>query len=117
MTGESMTSKDDQLDRRLYGVFLINLCFAGLTLTGWAMLYPIVAGPLRWGTGQPVASHPEPLDYPYCILWVLPLAAVGLAWLLRSEGQRSWAIVVAAAPLVFLTILVACYYLGPGIFG
>ncbi len=113
MGSESTSAKEDQLDRRLYVVSALNACFIGLTLWGWSILYPLVAGPLRWGTGQIVPSHPEALDYPYAVLWILPIIATLSAFLLRREGQRPLAILVAAAPLLFLVILIAVFTVAP----
>ncbi len=112
MSEDFLTFKDDQLDRRLYIIFAVNLLVAGLTLLGWPLLQPIVAGPLQWGTGNYVGSHPELLAYPVVSLWSAPVLAMAIAWILRSEGQRQWAITLASAPLIFLAILTVCYHLG-----
>ena len=112
MSEDFITFKDDQLDRRLYIVFALNLLVAGLTLLGWPLLYPIVGGPLQWGTGNHVGMHPELLAYPVGALWLAPVLAMAVAWILRSEGQRQWAITLASMPLFFLAILIVCYNLG-----
>ncbi len=116
MSDDFITSKDDRLDGRLYAIFAANFLLVGLTFFGWALIYPIVAGPLRWGTGTFIGSHAEPFDYPINVLWAVPIVAMVLAWILRIEGQRSRAITLAAAPLMFLTILVICYHAGFGTF-
>lgn len=113
MGSESTSAKEDQLDRRLYVVSALNACFIGLTLWAWSLLYPLVAAPLRWGTGQIVPSHPDALDYPYAILWGLPMMATLVALVLRREGQRPLAILVAAAPLLFLIVLIVVFNVLP----
>ena len=113
MGSESTSAKEDELDRRLYVVSALNVCFVGLTLSTWSILFPLVAGPLRWGTGQIVPSNPEALDYPYAVLWILPVAATLAAFVLRREGQRPLAVLVAAAPLLFLVILIVVFNVVP----
>lgn len=116
MSEDYITYRDDQLDRRLYAIFAVNLLIAGLALFGWRLIHPVIAEPLRWGTGIFVAANAEPLEYPINMLWAVPIVTIAAAWILRIDGKRARAVTLASAPLIFLTILVICYHAGLGTF-
>lgn len=84
-------------------LFLANTVFAVLILFGWTLVAFVVAEPISWATWVTIGpgAKPEIFTYPYNLLWLLPLAAVGLAWLLVKAGLGRAAVSILLVPVVF----------------
>lgn len=91
----------------------VNLAMAIASLTAWAYVRLSVAQPLSWATSQIVGENPDFLDYPFVLLWALPIFAVLVARSAAKWGAKEMAFGVAMlSPTLFATIM-ALFYLGP----
>ena len=107
------TAAADQTARRISAVMLLNVLFSGLILFWWSEIELVLGAPLRWATWSTVTARPELLEYPFVLVWGLPLLGVAAAWLLRVAGSLRPAMWVALFPLAYIGTLVACFYVVP----
>lgn len=91
----------------------LNLLFAAGIVFLWALMSILVAGPMRWATGRGLGTHPELLDYPFVLLWLLPaVGACGARIAHKAEWGRL-AYFLATYPLLNLGLVAGWYYLIP----
>ncbi len=91
----------------------INVGIALVALSSWAVIRLTVAQPLSWATSQIVGENPDFLDYPFVLLWALPILAVLVARGAAKWGAREMALGTAVLPpLLFATVMITFYY-GP----
>lgn len=90
-----------------------NLLFAGCAIFLWALMAFLMAEPIRWATARGVGTHPELLDYPFLLLWVLPVAGACAAWIALKAERLKLAYFLAFYPLLYFGIVAGWYYLAP----
>ena len=91
----------------------VNLAVAVGVLATWSDTPGVFADPLFRVTGETPSNHPHIFEYPAALLWVVPLCAVGAAYLARSLGK----VTLARSASVFPILLAAAsagwlYYSG-----
>ncbi len=92
----------------------INLMFAGGCLFVWSLMSFVVADAMTWATWSFVShSKPEFFDYPFLLLWALPIGGNCLAWALRKAEKDRMAIAVTIFPMFLLSAVVLWYHLAP----
>lgn len=99
--------------RPLIALFIANGLFAAVSIVWWTAISFIVAEPLRWATWQAIGPSPELFDYPFVLLWLLPLGGVGAAWLALRLERRALAYFLALYPMLFIAAVVGWFYLAP----
>jgi len=92
----------------------VNLLFAAACMFWWSVMSLVVADAMSWATWAIVAhSTNDFFQYPFVLLWTLPLTGTALAWLgLKVDNQR-FALAAAAFPPVLLGIILGWYHLAP----
>lgn len=113
MPEHNATNLSSKLDTHLRLMLLANVTFATVVVFGWSYLADTFDGPIQWATWTPIGRNPQLLDYPFVLLWLLPLIGIGVAWLLQSTGARRLAMASSAFPLLYLATLVACFHAAP----
>jgi hypothetical protein len=96
----------------LRAMAVLNLGFSGACLFLWAVVALILAEPISWATLTHLgitASRPALLEYPYMMLWLMPLVATGAASVSEIVGYRKLANVTAVFPLLLFTLTV-CWW-------
>lgn len=101
------------LDRRIRAVAMLNVGFSAAMMWLWSDIPHSLADPVRWATWAPLRPHPGLLEFPFVLLWGLPMAGTALAWLLRQGGSKRLALWVVSFPLLYLGILLACFHVVP----
>lgn len=90
----------------------INIAFAGLNLFLWSVVAIVLADPISWATWSPLGSvnhRPDLFEYPYVLLWGLPLAGSGVAALNNFMGFKRMAKVAALFPISLFAVTV-CWW-------
>ena len=79
----------------------------------WSGLSALIEEPFKWATGMPISLRPALLDYPYLMLWLLPLLSMCCGWLALKAGMPSLSRTVGAFPIFMLAMILGWYYLTP----
>jgi hypothetical protein len=93
-----------------------NVLFAAAILFAWTYVALFVAEPLAWATWMPIHRGyglAGALEYPFVVLWLLPLIGVGAAWVSLKAGQLTLAYACVAVPLVMLLLVLGWFHLAP----
>lgn len=90
-----------------------NLLFAAGCVFLWAMLSLVVEEPIRWATSYGVGSRPDLFDYPFVLLWQMPIGGACAAWVAQKMDRMTLAYILACYPLAYLGLVVGWYYLTP----
>jgi len=90
-------------------LIVVNATFAAASLFWWTMLSLFVAEPIRWATWHGVSPNPDLFEYPFTLLWLMPLACAVAAWVARSVHQQKAAFYLAAFPPVLLGFMAVSY--------
>jgi len=105
-----------RLSRVMIALMGANGVFASLIVFAWTYLALFVAEPLSWATWMPISRGYGPLgvfEYPFVMLWVMPLFGVFGAWISLQSGRKALAYSFVAVPLVMLCLVMGWYYLSP----
>ena len=97
-------------------LMLINMSFALAVLGAWTYVSTYVAEPIAWATWQRVyrtGQLSDMFEYPFSVLWMMPLMFVGLAWSADKLGARSLAWTCCLIPLLINGLIVGWFYLAP----
>lgn len=91
-----------------------NVVFAAANVFYWSSLAMILADPIAWATWSSLGSishRPELGDYPFVLLWTLPLLGSGIAAINHVLGFRRMARVAALFPLSLIGLTICCWTL------
>jgi len=100
-------------DRLVYVPMAINLIFACTCFLWWGTMAVFVAEPLSWATWAPVSAAPDVFEFPFVLMWGLPLAATCLAWLAQKIDTERTAFGFASFPIILIGTMIGWYYLAP----
>ncbi len=94
----------------------VNSIFAVLMISAWTFASLFMAAPIEWATWVRVhrgGSIMELFDYPFVLLWLLPMGGVALAWV--AGQSRKWGAAYASLtlPIAILGFCVGWFYLAP----
>lgn len=93
-----------------------NALFAAGIVFAWTYLALFVAEPLAWATWMPINRGYGLLglvEYPFMMLWIMPLIGVCGAWVCLKSGQKTFAYAFVGVPLVMLALVLGWFYLTP----
>ncbi len=90
-----------------------NLIFAASCVFLWAMLSLVVGEPIRWAPEYGIGSRPQLFDYPFVLLWLLPVISACAAWVAQQIDRMKLAYFLALYPLAYISLIVGWYYLAP----
>ena len=103
-------SKGSRLGKAfLTAMWLCNAVFALANVFFWSSLAVVLADPISWSTWSSMggsARQPELLEYPFVVLWALPLAGSAIAALYSFLGFGRMARVAAMFPLALFAFTV-----------
>ena len=98
----------------LAAMWLCNAAFALANVFFWSTLAIVLADPISWSTWSSVgggARQPELLEYPFVLLWALPLAGSAIAALYSFLGFSQMARAAAMFPLVLFAFTVCWWWI------
>jgi hypothetical protein len=88
---------------------VINLTFAAANIFLWSVVALVLADPIGWATWSSLGSvgrRPDLFEYPYVMLWGLPLLGSGVATLNNFLGFKRAARVAALFPLSLFIVTI-----------
>ena len=93
----------------------LNVAFAAAIVSAWTYLSYFLADPIGWATWAPLSRHGNPglLDYPFMVLWGMPLAGVAIAYCARRLMMHGLITTALILPILTLGIIIGWYYLAP----
>jgi hypothetical protein len=97
-------------------LMLVNAVIAMTVLFAWTAISLYIVEPIAWATWMPVrrgTSFEELFEYPFVLLWLMPLAGVGGAWLGLKFGRRTFALTCLILPIALLGLIFGWYYGAP----
>ena len=96
----------------LFAVGILNSVFAATNIFYWSGAALVLADPISWATASQIGAvghRPDLLEYPYVLLWTMPLAGSAVAMLTQFFGFRRVARVAALFPLALFG-LTLCWW-------
>ena len=97
-------------------MMLVNAVIAMTVLFAWTAISLYIVEPIAWAMWMPVrrgTSFEELFEYPFVLLWLMPLAGVASAWLGLKFGRRAMALTCLMLPVALLGLIFGWYYGAP----
>ncbi|MGE0701546.1 MAG: hypothetical protein AB7O57_20785 [Hyphomicrobiaceae bacterium] len=94
----------------------LNAIFAVGILFAWTYISFFVAEPFSWATWMPVNRGYGllgALEYPFLMLWLLPIVGIFGGWVSLKSGQKTIAYAFVAVPIVMIMLVMGWYYVTP----
>ena len=97
----------------LHTIIGLNIGFGASCILFWPTLSEFLADALQWATWHGVQRRPDLFDYPFVLLWMLPLAGIATAWFAEKSGNVRLARTIASMPIVLLAVVFGWYHFAP----
>ncbi len=113
---EDGTSAPRRMSALLTVLMIANVLFSATILFAWTYVSYFVAEPLSWALWLPVsrgAGFAGVLDYPFILMWMMPLIGAFGGWVGYKGSSRPVAYAFVGIPLVILVLVVGWFYLAP----
>lgn len=113
---EDGTEAPKQASRAMAGLMTVNAVMSSAILFSWTYVSLFVAEPLAWATWMPISRGyglTGFFEYPFVMLWAMPLVGIGGAWVGLKGGRKTLAYAFAAIPPVMMILIVGWYYMTP----
>lgn len=97
-------------------LMLVNISFSLAVLGAWAQVAGVIAEPVAWATWSRIYRTGDVTDifeYPFSLVWMMPILFVGFAWSSEKLGSRSLAWVCCTAPIFINLMILGWFYLAP----
>jgi hypothetical protein len=97
-------------------LMLVNAVIAMTVLFAWTAISLYIVEPIAWATWMPVrrgTSFEELFEYPFMLLWLMPLAGVAGAWVGLKFGRRTFALTCLILPVALLGLIFGWFYGAP----
>lgn len=97
-------------------LMLANAVVAMTVLFAWTAVSLYIVEPIAWATWMPVrrgTNFDDLFEYPFVMLWFLPMAGIAIAWLALKAGRKRIALSGVALPLALLSLIFGWYHLAP----
>ena len=97
-------------------LMLVNSIIAMTVLFAWTAISLYIVEPIAWATWMPVrrgTSFEELFEYPFVMLWLMPMGGVIVAWLALKAGRRSLALTCLVMPIALLGLILGWFYGAP----
>lgn len=98
----SASKREKRSQHFLSTMGVLNVAFAAANIFLWSFVALVVADPIGWATWSSLGSighRPDMFEYPYVLLWALPLLGTGMATINDFLGFKRLANVAAVFPL------------------
>ena len=96
-------------------MLLTNLTYAVAIVASWSTYSSVFADPLVLIAGGAPMAHPSLLEYPYVLMWLMPLSGVAGAYVTHAWEWYSVARLIAAYPILLTAACWAWLYFGAGV--
>lgn len=102
---------------RLVSVLMVvNGALAAMVLVGWTYMSRFAEEPVAWATWHRVyrsGDASEIFDYPYVLLWLMPIAAIAISWLASKANARGLSYASLILPMLLNAMVMGWFYLAP----
>ncbi len=102
--------------RPMLALMIVNAAFACAFAFAWTYVAFFVAEPLSWATWMPITRGYGiygALEYPFVMLWGMPVLGICGAWLSLQAGRKTLAYAFVGVPLAMLALVMGWFYLTP----
>ena len=99
--------------RSLFMLMGVNIGFAVCVQWGWTFVYMLLGEAMSWATWRALGMMPDIFEYPYIMLWLLPMLAVLVARVLAEAGSSRGAHAATLVPLIFFSLIIGLYHILP----
>jgi hypothetical protein len=99
--------------RFLSALIVVNVVFGVGALLWWHWIASFISEPVHWATWHALGPRPSILDYPFLLLWALPLLGVSGSWFADKFGNMRMACGLAFFPVFYLSLIVGWFYFAP----
>jgi hypothetical protein len=89
---------------------LVNIAFATAVLFAWPQVAAYLDAPLSLAADAGIASRPQFDEYPYVLLWSMPVIATLGSWIASRSGQFLFAKFLTAYPALVVVGAVIWYH-------
>ncbi len=98
------------------GLMVVNAVMSAGIVFAWTFVSLFVAEPLAWATWMPINRGYGLfglVEYPFVLLWIVPLLGICGAWVSLKAGRRALAFTFVALPIGMLALVLGWYHLAP----
>lgn len=95
---------------------MLNALLSLGILFAWTYVSMFVAEPLAWATWMPINrgyGFNGIFDYPFLMLWLLPIVGICGAWVGLKSGRQVLSYAFVGIPPVMLFLVTGWFYLAP----
>ncbi|MEZ5850954.1 MAG: hypothetical protein R3D68_09950 [Hyphomicrobiaceae bacterium] len=95
---------------------IVNTSFAVVVLLAWSSVQLFLMEPIEWATWQPITRTQDLAslgEYPFVILWLLPLLGMFGGMVFGASGKSKQAYFCATTPIILISGILAWYYFLP----
>ncbi|MEZ5924829.1 MAG: hypothetical protein R3D57_10660 [Hyphomicrobiaceae bacterium] len=89
---------------------VVNVAFACVVLFAWPQIAGLLDTPVSVAADAGIASRPEFSEYPYVLLWSLPILGSLAAWIATRSEKFLFAKFLAAYPAIVILAAVGWYH-------
>lgn len=96
-------------------MFINGVCVA-VMLFAWPFVAMFVSDPIEWATWMRIQRGNNLIDameYPFVLLWFLPMGGMAVAWVSSQSRNWSMAWMALTMPVLVLGLIFGWYYLAP----
>ena len=100
----------------MMAMMFVNAVFGLVVLGAWTYVSTLVAEPIAWATWRRIYRTGymfDVFDYPFSMLWLMPLCFIGLAWVADRTGARGLAWTCVTIPILTHALIIGWFYLAP----
>lgn len=100
----------------MVALMAVNVLFVLVVLSAWTYVSSFVSEPLAWATWMRIYRSGSLLDifeYPFSVLWIMPLCFVALGWISDKIGARGFAWMCVTLPVVMHVMIIGWFHLAP----
>jgi hypothetical protein len=80
----------------------VNITFAGVVLFAWPQIAGYLDGPMSLAADAGIARQPQFDEYPYVLLWTVPIISTLGSWIAARSGSFGFAKFLTAYPAVVI---------------
>jgi hypothetical protein len=89
---------------------MLNIAMAICVLFAWPYIAGVLSDPMMLASGEGISSRPSLDEYPYVVLWLLPLLCVIVSWIATTIGFTAFAKFVLAYPVMLYGCSIFWYH-------